>query len=336
MGKLISNASTKRTAVVTGANKGIGFEVCRQLASHGITVILTARDEGKGTEAVEKLKNSGVSDVLFHQLDVADPSSVSSLANFIKTEFGRIDILVIKDEEILCDTPTLLLRGLVCRNVNNAGIGGLLTDDQTLNSFLKDQTVTSFLKEQENGYDRLMEFWVEAQESYEKVVGCLNINYYGMKRVTEALIPLLQLSQLPTVVNVSSRLGRLNVIPSESIREALGVVDEKTEVRLDEVIQSYLYDLKEGKLKENGWPTCSATYKLSKVAVTTYTRMLAMKYPSMRINCVSPGVVKTDMNYDIGTLTAEEGAKGPVMLALLPDGSPSGLFYDQTEVSSFE
>ncbi|XP_020260470.1 (+)-neomenthol dehydrogenase-like isoform X2 [Asparagus officinalis] len=313
MGKLISNASTKRTAVVTGANKGIGFEVCRQLASHGITVILTARDEGKGTEAVEKLKNSGVSDVLFHQLDVADPSSVSSLANFIKTEFGRIDILV-----------------------NNAGIGGLLTDDQTLNSFLKDQTVTSFLKEQENGYDRLMEFWVEAQESYEKVVGCLNINYYGMKRVTEALIPLLQLSQLPTVVNVSSRLGRLNVIPSESIREALGVVDEKTEVRLDEVIQSYLYDLKEGKLKENGWPTCSATYKLSKVAVTTYTRMLAMKYPSMRINCVSPGVVKTDMNYDIGTLTAEEGAKGPVMLALLPDGSPSGLFYDQTEVSSFE
>ena len=57
-------------------------------------MILTARDEGRGTEAVEKLKSSGASDVLFHQLDVADPSSVASLANFVKTQFGKLDILV--------------------------------------------------------------------------------------------------------------------------------------------------------------------------------------------------------------------------------------------------
>jgi (+)-neomenthol dehydrogenase len=59
-----------RIAVVTGANKGIGFEICKQLASNGVKVILTARDVKRGNEAVEKLKAAGYSDVIFHQLDV--------------------------------------------------------------------------------------------------------------------------------------------------------------------------------------------------------------------------------------------------------------------------
>lgn len=85
-----------RNAVVTGANKGIGFGICKQLVSNGITVVLTARDEKRGLEAVEKLKEFGVSDdqVVFHQLDVTDPKSIESLANFIKTQFGKLDILV--------------------------------------------------------------------------------------------------------------------------------------------------------------------------------------------------------------------------------------------------
>ncbi|XP_052171667.1 (+)-neomenthol dehydrogenase-like [Diospyros lotus] len=84
-----------RYAVVTGSNKGIGFEICRQLACNGVLVVLTARDEKKGLEAVEKLKGCGLSDlVFFHQLDVVDPSSVASLVDFIKTKFGRLDILV--------------------------------------------------------------------------------------------------------------------------------------------------------------------------------------------------------------------------------------------------
>jgi (+)-neomenthol dehydrogenase len=83
-----------RIAVVTGANKGIGFEICKQLASNGVKVILTARDEKRGNEAVEILKSAGYSDVIFHQLDVGDKASVSSFANFIKTQFGKLDILV--------------------------------------------------------------------------------------------------------------------------------------------------------------------------------------------------------------------------------------------------
>ncbi|KAK6162388.1 hypothetical protein DH2020_002229 [Rehmannia glutinosa] len=86
---------TKRYAVVTGANKGIGLEICRQLVSQGITVVLTARDEKKGLEAVEKLKGSCASDsVIFHQLQVTDLASIASLAQFIKSQFGKLDILV--------------------------------------------------------------------------------------------------------------------------------------------------------------------------------------------------------------------------------------------------
>lgn len=83
-----------RIAVVTGANKGIGLEICRQLASNRITVVLTARDGKKGLEAAEKLKRSGCHQVVFHQLDVADRASVTSLADFITTQFGKLDILV--------------------------------------------------------------------------------------------------------------------------------------------------------------------------------------------------------------------------------------------------
>ena len=58
-------------------------------------MVLTARDEKKGLEAVEKIKDLGVSgEVLFHKLDVADPSTIDFLANFIKTKFGKLDILV--------------------------------------------------------------------------------------------------------------------------------------------------------------------------------------------------------------------------------------------------
>jgi len=82
--------------VVTGGNKGIGLEICRQLASQGLLVIMTARDEKRGIEALDNLKRSGINpdDLVFHQLDVTDSNSVASLADFIKAKFGKLDILV--------------------------------------------------------------------------------------------------------------------------------------------------------------------------------------------------------------------------------------------------
>lgn len=83
-----------RIAVVTGANKGIGLEISRRLASKGVGVVLTARDVKRGTEAVEELKASGFSHVVFHQLDVTEPTTIASLVDFLRTQFGKLDILV--------------------------------------------------------------------------------------------------------------------------------------------------------------------------------------------------------------------------------------------------
>lgn len=86
-------SATKRVAIVTGANRGIGFETCRQLAKREIRVILTSRDQAKGKAAAEKLQAERL-DVSYYPVDVADSESIKRLAQFIKSEFGRLDILV--------------------------------------------------------------------------------------------------------------------------------------------------------------------------------------------------------------------------------------------------
>ena len=80
-------------ALVTGANKGIGFEISRQLAKKGYTVVIGARDERKGAEAAAKLRDEGL-DVRHVRLDVTDPATVAPLPKFLDETFGRLDVLV--------------------------------------------------------------------------------------------------------------------------------------------------------------------------------------------------------------------------------------------------
>jgi carbonyl reductase 1 len=86
--------SKDTVAVVTGANKGIGFEIVRQLAKEGITVVLTARDATRGAEAIQSLKREGFENVNFHTLDVGSQESIDALAEWLRTTYGGIDILV--------------------------------------------------------------------------------------------------------------------------------------------------------------------------------------------------------------------------------------------------
>ena len=79
-----------RVALVSGGNRGIGLEICRQLTDRGYTVVLGSRDEKRGQEAAEKLDG----DVHAWQLDVADEESVNRLAESVEEEFGRLDVLV--------------------------------------------------------------------------------------------------------------------------------------------------------------------------------------------------------------------------------------------------
>lgn len=85
--------SEARLALVTGANRGIGLEICRQLAAQGLRPILTARDEAKGRAAAARLAADGI-DVLFHPLDVAEPASVAAAREWVERELGRLDVLI--------------------------------------------------------------------------------------------------------------------------------------------------------------------------------------------------------------------------------------------------
>ncbi|KAL4602766.1 hypothetical protein ACB092_10G077500 [Castanea dentata] len=257
---------TKRIAVVTGANKGIGYGICQQLASNGVKAVLTARDVKRGNEAVDKLKTAGYSDVVFRQLDVTDPVSISPLLDFIKTQFGKLDIL---------------------KRVNP-------------NSPMR-----------------------------------MRIAMLGTSYSHKELIPLLQLSNSARIVNVSSGLGQLKFISNENARKKLGDVDGLTEEKVDEVVEGFLEDVKKNSIEVKGWPINFSAYVVSKAALNAYTRVLAQKNPNIAINSVGPGYTKTDLNDNTGVFTIVEAAKGPAMLALIPEGGPSGLFFDQTEVSTF-
>lgn len=82
-----------KIALVTGANKGIGFEICRQLGERGITVLVGARDEKRGEEAAVKLTAQGV-DASFVKLDVTDQLTIDHAFSHILSTYGRLDILV--------------------------------------------------------------------------------------------------------------------------------------------------------------------------------------------------------------------------------------------------
>ncbi|PIN17841.1 Dehydrogenases with different specificities (related to short-chain alcohol dehydrogenases) [Handroanthus impetiginosus] len=275
-------------AVVTGANRGIGFEIAHQLALHGLTVILTSRDSDVGEEATQVLQERGLN-VVFHQLDIADPSSIETFANRIENIHGGIDILV-----------------------NNAGVN----------------------------------FNVGSNNSVEFAEKVIATNYFGTKNVIKAMIPLMRPSDSGArIVNVSSRLGRLNGrrnrIGNIELRKKLEDNESISEELIDQTMNTFLEQAKNGSWEDGGWPRAFTDYSLSKLAVNVYTRLMAKIFSDrpeghkVYINCYCPGWVKTAMTDWAGHTSPEEGADTAVWLALLPDQSISGKFFAERREINF-
>ncbi|XP_058226523.1 uncharacterized protein LOC131335268 [Rhododendron vialii] len=280
--------SADTIAVVTGANRGIGFEIAHQLAVHGLTVILTSRDAAVGEEAAKVLQEGGLN-VLFHQLDIVGLSSIKVFTEWLRQNYGGADILV-----------------------NNAGVNFNL------------------------GADNCLEFAEDV----------IHTNYFGTKNVIQAMIPLMRPSTSGArIVNVSSRLGRLNGrrnrIGDLTLRHQLEDVDSLSEELIDGTLTTFLAQVKDGSWTSGGWPQTYTDYSMSKLAVNAYTRLMAKMLsdqPEGRkicINCYCPGWVKTAMTGWAGHTSPEEGADTGVWLALLPDLLVTGKFFAERREVSF-
>jgi NAD(P)-dependent dehydrogenase (short-subunit alcohol dehydrogenase family) len=99
-----------KVALVTGANRGLGREIARQLAVLGMTVVVTARDSAKGHLAAADLLQEGLS-ADYHSLDVRESESVAALHRWLEHRFGRLDVLV-NSAGILVDHQDTLISEL--------------------------------------------------------------------------------------------------------------------------------------------------------------------------------------------------------------------------------
>lgn len=234
-----------KTALITGANKSIGFECARQLLQQGYFVYLGSRSLENGVKAANELKAEGLTQVEAIRLDVTDAESVSAARASVGQKTTVLDVLI-----------------------NNAGISGSLPQKAL------DATVKNF----ETVFDT---------------------NVYGVVRVTQAFIDLLQQSTAPRIVNVSSSVGSLSLQSNPDWR---------------------FYD--HAKF---------AVYSSSKSALNMYTVTLAyeLRDTPFKVNAVDPGYTKTDFNHHQGTGTVEDAAARVVRYAVVDSKGPTGKYFSE-------
>ena len=111
----------KKLILVTGANKGIGFEIVRQLAARSYSVILTSRDEAKGMNALAQLKKQNLS-VDYVQMDINSEESMRQAFNKVNASFGKLDVLInnaailLKEDQSLLNNDVSILKQTIDSN----------------------------------------------------------------------------------------------------------------------------------------------------------------------------------------------------------------------------
>ena len=104
-----------RVALVTGSDRGIGFEVSRELGKLGYTVVLTSPAPKKGRASCNKLRKEGLN-IVFHVLDVASDRSVQALRAFVQAKFRRLDVLV-NNAGVMLDVGHSKLEGSLAKRL---------------------------------------------------------------------------------------------------------------------------------------------------------------------------------------------------------------------------
>ncbi|XP_033341075.2 carbonyl reductase [NADPH] 1 [Megalopta genalis] len=196
-----------------------------------------------------------------------------------------------------------------------------ITDENSINVF------RDYLQKTHGGLDILVNnaaiaFKTAATESFSvQAEETLKVNYFSLRKVCEILYPLLK--PHARVVHVSSSLGHLSKIPSESLKKRFS--DTKlTEEELDNLMREFVEAAKAGNYLEKGWG--NSTYAVSKVGVSALARVHQAMFNSdsrkdLVVNAVHPGYVDTDMTSHKGILKPDEGAVAPIYSALLQENT---------------
>ncbi|GAQ88038.1 NAD(P)-binding Rossmann-fold superfamily protein [Klebsormidium nitens] len=233
-----------------------------------------------------------------------------------------------------------------------------ITNQQSIDDF------ASWLQQKHGGLDILVNnagvmviSAIGQPASYDVVKLNFDVNYYGTKRLTEKLLPLLRNNPAGArVVNVCSRMGALKNI-GPKLQPRISDPDLTFE-DLDALVAKYLDDLKAGRPVDEGWN--KSAYANSKVAEAAYTRILARDIEAaaggkpVLVNAVCPGFCRTDLGNPhpekkgdfrtalsltffrtardiVAPKSAEEGADTPAWVALAPPNSANGAFFSDRE-----
>ncbi|KAJ6386735.1 hypothetical protein OIU78_016632 [Salix suchowensis] len=236
----------------------------------------------------------------------------------------------------------------IARQLADHGLTVILTSRENSLSIKK---LAEWIEQTYGGIDVLVNnagvnYNLGADNSVEHAQNVVATNYYGTKNVSQALIPLMRPSAVGArIVNVSSRLGRLNGrrnrLEDKDLREKLANLETLSEELIDRMVSTFLQQVEEGTYPSGGWPQMFTDYSVSKLAVNAFTRLMAKMLSDrpdgqkIYINCYCPGWVKTAMTGWAGNISAEDGADTGVWLALLQDQAITGKFFAERREINF-
>jgi len=187
-----------KIVLVTGGNRGIGLEICRQLDEQGFTVILGSRDIEKGKEAAGPFSEN----VIVKQLDVTNEESIRNLFKFMKTDFGKLDVLI--NNAGIGEIQYVTKNGVLARakNFMETNLYGVRQMTKIIIPILRKAGIVA----QRNGAGNI---------SLASVKQVMETNFYGPWRMIQVFIPLLMKSEDGRIINMSSGMGELKSLSGD-------------------------------------------------------------------------------------------------------------------------